>query len=145
MEVERYKMIYATKNDKDLFYQMKYDFDYEEDIKYEILDDNVRILGYDFVKNNKNKAKLIINNKKCELKEFINGEEIIDDKIKVNMILSKQLTNLSYMFQNCYKLLEFSLTDNTTNIDNEETEEFKVFVANIDFNEDICDNHDYLY
>ena len=43
MEVERYKMIY-TKNLSILFEN-----------------DNIRILGNDFVKNNKNKGKLIIN------------------------------------------------------------------------------------
>ena len=54
MEVERYKMIY-TKNLSTLFEN-----------------DYIRILGNDFVKNNKNKGKLIINNKKYKLKEFIN-------------------------------------------------------------------------
>ena len=43
--------------------------------------DNIRILGYDFVKNNKNKGKLIINN--CsKIKEFSFSDDtrFIDDK-----------------------------------------------------------------
>ena len=33
--------------------------------------DNIRILGEKFVKNNVNKGKLIINNKKLKLKNFL--------------------------------------------------------------------------
>ena len=54
-----------------------------------------------FVKNNKNKGKLIINNKKYKLTKFINVKEFKDDIIKINMILSKELSNISHLFENC--------------------------------------------
>ena len=69
MEKERYKMLYLKAKDK------------------------TRILGFNFVKNNKNKAKLIINNKKYKLKEFLNKKEYKDDIIKINMIFNKELSN----------------------------------------------------
>ena len=48
MELEIYKMLYNRVNN------------------------NLRILGNNFVKNNKNKGKLIVNNKKQKITEFIN-------------------------------------------------------------------------
>ena len=50
------------------------------------------------MKNNKNKAKLIINNKKYSLKEFVNNKEF--NKMKINMILSKDMSDMSHMFKN---------------------------------------------
>ena len=87
MEVEKYKMIYTRKVNKKLIFSVWYKKEVE--IKDEIVSDKMRILGNDFVKKNKNKGKLIINNKKYKLKEFINDKEIKDDRIKINMILSK--------------------------------------------------------
>ena len=84
MEEERYKMIY-TKYLSILFEN-----------------DDIRILGNDFVKNNKNKRKLNINNKKYKLKEFINVKEFFkNDIIKINMILIKELSNISHLFEIC--------------------------------------------
>ena len=60
MEIERYKMIYITKIDKKLEDEIIY---LKQKIQEEINIDNIRILGNEFVKNNKNKAKLVINNK----------------------------------------------------------------------------------
>ena len=66
MEEKRYKAVYITKLDIDHnigneFYNIT---NLKQKIKKEIESDNIRILGDDFVKNNLNKAKLIINNKK---------------------------------------------------------------------------------
>ena len=66
MEEKRYKAVYITKLDIDQnigneFYNIT---NLKQKIKKEIESDNIRILGDDFVKNNLNKAKLIINNKK---------------------------------------------------------------------------------
>ena len=69
MEVERYKMIYTKIISEEFKY--KFIFDSPEIIDKENQSDNIRLLGEDFVKNNKNKGKLIINNKKYKLKEFI--------------------------------------------------------------------------
>ena len=144
MEVERYKMILTTKIKKELKYKIDYLF-IEQKLKKEMLSDNIRILGHDFVKNNKNKAKLIINNKNYRLKEFIN------DKIKINMILSKDISNISHMFKNCVKLLKISIDDDFININDEKFYKFEEFFDyNNDYNEDIyedyCDNnHDNFY
>ena len=64
------------------------------------------------MKNNKNKAKLIINNKKYALKEFINQKGSSSDEIKINILLNKDLLNISSFFKNCFKLIEFSFKDN---------------------------------
>ena len=63
----------------------------------------------------------IYDNKKYKLKEFINVKEFKDNKIKIkiNMILSKDLSNISHLFDNCYKLEEFSFYDDTRFIDDE--------------------------
>ena len=59
MEVERYKMVYTTKIDETLIDEL---LEFTNNKLYnEIISDNMRILGNDFVKNNKNKGKLIIN------------------------------------------------------------------------------------
>ena len=67
MEVERYKMIFTKIINKEIEDKL----DTQSSIIYinhkiedEIYSDNIRILGHDFVKNNKNKAKLLINNRK---------------------------------------------------------------------------------
>ena len=81
MEVEVFKMIYKMEKDK-----------------Y-----NLRILGEVFKNNNKNKAKIIINNKKYPLNDVLSIENIRSKKIL--MILSKNIYNKSCMFKNC-ELLE---------------------------------------
>ena len=115
MEVERYKMVCATKIDETLIDEL---LEFTNNKLYnEIISDNMRILGNDFVKNNKNKGKLIINNKKNKLKEFINSNTIKNDIIKINMILIKELSNISHIFHGCEKLKEFSFCDDTRFID----------------------------
>ena len=125
MQVEKYKMIYIKNTNKNLEDVLKYYY-IRKKVKDEIESDNIRILGKAFVKNNKNKAKLIINNKKYNLKEFINSQEIKDDKIKINMILNKDLSNGSHMFENFGKLMEISFYDNSVNID-DISQEFKEY------------------
>ena len=80
MEVEKYKMIYKIENKSN----------------------NLRILGDDFVKNNINKGKLIINNKKFSLKSIISINEM--KKCKIEIILVKNIYNKSCMFKNCETL-----------------------------------------
>ena len=59
MEVERYKMIYTKKINKELKWKLPNFI--KRLIEIENESNNIRILGNDFVKNNKNKGKLIIN------------------------------------------------------------------------------------
>ena len=157
MEFEKYKMIFTTKINKELKdkisnIHMGY---IEQTIKDEMLSDYIRILGNNFVKNNKNKGKLIMNNKKYRLKELINNKDFNVDKIKINMILNKGISNISHMFKNCVKLLEISIDDDFININDEKFYKFEeFFYYNNDYNEDIykdiykdyCDNiHDNFY
>ena len=130
MEVIRFKMIYEKyDNEKD---KKLSSFLYKEKrIKEEMKSGKLRILGDNFMKYNKNKAKLIINNKKYKLNEFINNEEIKDDKIKIGMIFIKNLSHFSHMFKNCVKLQEiFNYNDKIT----EDDGEFQEFVNNIIYN-----------
>lgn len=90
MEYERYKILYKT------------------DI-YGLDEKKLIILNEGFVKRNKNKFKLIINNKKY-LKYILNAEKIIkkSNLIKVELIIYKNIVDISYMFKNCRALLEIS-------------------------------------
>ena len=107
------------------------------------------------MKNNKNKAKVIINNKKYELNELINIKEFTYDKIKINIILSKDISNISHMFKDCSKLLEIIFYDDIINIDDEEFNKFEeVLDYNIDYSKESYedsledsykDNNEYIY
>ena len=148
MKVERYKMIFTTKINEELELEKLSNIFFGKKINNEILSDNIRILGHDFVKFNKNKAKLIINNKKNGLKEFINNNKLTNDKIKINILLSKDLSKVNNIFKNCIKLLEFSIYDDFfININDEESYTFEeLFDDNIDYNKDKFGNiYDYIY
>ena len=138
MEVERYKMIYTRIVKEEL--KWEFPIDVIELMDKGIEKNNIRILGNDFVKNNKNKGKLIINNKKYKLKEFINDKEFKDDKRKINMILCKELSNISHLFDNCYKLKEIFFCDDAIFIDDEASiklEEYNDYDINFDYNNNI--------
>ena len=68
---------------------------------------------------------MIINNKKYNLNEFINKIEIKSEKIKINIILIKELSHFSYMFQNCIKLKEIFFYNNIINTEKEELQELE--------------------
>ena len=69
-------------------------------------DDNLRILGKDFVKNNKNKCKLIVENRKLKLTESIPKKEIKNNMLSIKMILGKDICNARFMFKDCISLLK---------------------------------------
>ena len=83
----------------------------------------VRIFGYDFVLNNKDKCKIIYKDKEYELKEYFND---IDnnynnkDLLQFKLTGINHITNMSHMFHNCHTLI--SLPDiskwNTQNVEN---------------------------
>ena len=77
----------------------------------------IKIFGYDFVKNNKDKCKIIYNNKEYELTEYFNN---IDNELKIKLKGITKITNMSCMFYNCSSLS--SLPDiskwNTSNVTN---------------------------
>ena len=69
--------------------------------------DEIQIFGDNFVKNNKDKLFLIINNRYSEL---ISTKKILkDDYLEVILVQKSdiKITNLSYMFQNCIHLDNF--------------------------------------
>ena len=80
----------------------------------------LRILGEYFCRNNKNKGKLIINNKKYYLKEFIEIKNMKEKIIKIKMLINKNLYDKSYMFNDCESLLELTINDNLEYIENYE-------------------------
>ena len=83
---------------------------------------SITIFGKDFVNNNKNNCYLIINGKQIELckKLDMNENKIENNQLKIILIETKHITNMSYMFYECKSLV--SLTDiskwNTANVVN---------------------------
>ena len=131
MEAEIYKMKYnASKNTETL-----------------------RILGETFVKNNENKGKIIINNKKEIIKDFVPINSLKQGKIK--MILSKNIYNISCLFKDCELLESFSLVnqqnikdnindrDNFQIIDNENINLYNIIDNNM--SESLFDNDSDYY
>ena len=96
MEMIRYKMKY--KIDKSLLHKAF-----------------LNILGKEFVKNNINKGKLIIENKKYYLKEYIKLNNFKNSDLKIDILLSQDIYNISYMFNNSRSLLKFSIKNNIKN------------------------------
>ena len=101
MEYDLYKAIYKIENNDN--------------------SNSIRIIGEDFVKNNKNKGLLIINNKKVSLKSMMSINNIKDIKIKI--ILNKNISNKSCLFKNCQKLESISYLSSDNNIENIQEEE----------------------
>ena len=65
-----------------------------------------RIFGNTFVKNNKNKLKLVFNNRLIPFIDIIDFKN--DEKQKIKLIELKKLSDLSFMFDGCNSLIEFS-------------------------------------
>ena len=83
--------------------------------KKEYTDNLIRIFGKNFVKKNKNKCKIIFNNKKYKLKEYfnsINNNYIYYlgkiKEIKLKLIGITTVTNMKEMFYGCYYLSSVS-------------------------------------
>ena len=75
---------------------------------------NNLIFGEEFVKNNKNKGKLIINNKKYSLESTLSNNKTFFNKIL--LALNKYVYNYSYMYKNCEFLESFAISSNKNNI-----------------------------
>ena len=121
MELDCHTMIYniPKKDEQNIheYYLEHYKDEFLEDVIYKR---KLRIIGENFCRNNKNKGKLIINNKKSEIKEFINIENINKEQIKIKMVLIKNLYNKSYMFKDCKTLLELKINNNLEYIEDNE-------------------------
>ena len=90
-------------------FQMRYKIDKRLILNY------INILGKDFIKNNRNKGKLIIENKKYCPKEYIQLNNFKKSELKIDILLSKDICNLRCMFKDCHSLLKFSIKDNKVN------------------------------
>jgi len=83
-------------------------FDDEKDYK----EDAIRILGKYFVERNKNNCKIIYNNKKYKLKEFLDeidgGYNHNIKEIKLKIIGINNIIDFTDMFHGCFHLLSVS-------------------------------------
>ena len=95
MEKEKYIMIYQSKKNN-----------------------NMIILGKEFVLNNQNKGKLIYKNKKYPLQHSFQLNYIMIDNLKIKMILNKSCYNKSFMFKDCSSLILIKFDNNINNKEN---------------------------
>ena len=67
----------------------------------------IRIFSKQFVKNNKNNCKIIINGKEREICEYIDKNELKtkDNMLKIKLREIKSITDMSYMFFECRRLI----------------------------------------
>ena len=87
---------------------------------YEIkdYDDTLQILANKFVDKNAKEGIIIINNQKYHLVEELPIEKTNKDKLIIEMELSINVHNLSYMFADCRSLLEFREYNEISEINN---------------------------
>ena len=95
MEIEEYQMIYKLNKNED-----------------------IRILGEEFVRNNKNKGRIIYKNKNYSLVGKFKTKNITKNTLKIKILLSKNCYNKSFMFSDCSTLLQIKFKDNSYNREN---------------------------
>ena len=78
----------------------------------------IKIFGTDFVKNNKDKCKLIIEGNYYELSEIfnLNNYNKIKDTLEITLKIFKNINNMSYMFSHCSSLSSLSSDISNWNI-----------------------------
>jgi len=77
----------------------------EQDLIYDIKGNNIKIFGVSFVNKNKNKCKMIIDNKEYEITEQYTVENYNNNKLKIKLKGIGNVTDMSYMFGECSLLL----------------------------------------
>ena len=108
-------------------------YKYEESKEYNIFEnkfgeenDTIRIFGEEFVKNNRNKAVMCIKNKKYKLQEYLRKNICMENIFRIKLIPKDNIYNISYMFKDCYSLLElFEYGNEQISDKNESNEEFE--------------------
>ena len=100
MPNERYKVIYEIKSNKK--------------------DNKIKILGKNFVENNKIRGSIIYNNKRLPLQENITvlTSNKRNKEIKLNLIFYGNIYNKSYMFKDCKSLVELTQIETKKQITN---------------------------
>ena len=66
---------------------------------------NIRIFGTKFIKNNKNICKIIIDNNEYEIKGRYKVKSNNNNKLQIKLKGIDNVTNMSYMFEGCSSLL----------------------------------------
>ena len=120
-EINEITIIYDYNRSKNL----NINIDYKEEVKKEIGEtiSREKLFGERFIKNNKNKCKMIINGKKEKICSYLSNyhEYLNKGKLEIKLILDiKNISDISYMFSGCLSLI--SLPDiskmNLNNITN---------------------------
>ena len=93
---------------KDIFNTRSYNISNIFRMQYKVDDKKLQIFGEDFVKNNQNNCKIIINDKYLELCKYIDKQYIKDDILEIELKEINTITNMSYMFEGCESLLFLS-------------------------------------
>ena len=70
--------------------------------------ENIKIFGEEFVKNNINNCKMIVNNKEYKISERFNLQNYNQDKFIIKLKGFNNITNTSYMFNDCSSLISLS-------------------------------------
>ena len=101
-------------NEKDIYKKFQYSYDlyskmiYKSEIniiyKVNKLQEDLKIFGEDFVKINKGRCKLIVDNKEQNLTSHISVKDYLKDKIKIKLQDIHKITDMSYIFNECYNL-----------------------------------------
>ena len=82
-----------------------------------------KLFGEQFIKNNKNNCSLLINNRIHDLCEYYENNKNKEKILKIQLIIEKPFTNLSYMFFKCDNLSSLPdisklNTENVTDMNN---------------------------
>jgi len=80
----------------------------------------IKLFGQRFVRKNKSKCHILINNKKIQLCSYIKVDSKIKNEIKIRLIIIEKLNDISYMFFGCKSFKSFKITGNfdTKNLKN---------------------------
>ena len=101
-EINEITIIYDYNKSKDI----NIDIDYKEKIK-KVIGETIsreKLFGERFVKNNKNKCKMIINGKMEEICSYLQNyhEYLNKGKLEIKLIDIKNISDISYMFSDVY-------------------------------------------
>ena len=77
----------------------------EINIVYEINGEYIKIFGHEFVKNNKNICKMIIDNREYEMAEEFNAKNYNNNLLKIKLKGIDNVTDMSFMFSGCSSLI----------------------------------------
>ena len=106
-----YKQIINKKEKKEIIKHFKYHY-FPFDDKKDYKEDVIRIFGKRFVKEKEKKCKIIYNNKKYKLKEYLheidNNYNHSIKEIKLKIIGINNITDFTDMFHGCFLLLSVS-------------------------------------